>query len=57
MGWLIFIGVLILVSAMISRFQEEDKSSGDEYLIDEEDPDNPHYEEMQEEFFDEFEDY
>ena len=57
MGWLTALVVLILISAVISRFREEDEPSGNEFLIDDEDPDNPHYEEMQEEFFDEFEDY
>lgn len=59
MGWIITIIVIIVILNIIAHASRSNRSSGDNdstFLIDEQDPDNPMFEEMQEEFFDEFED-
>ena len=57
MGWLLVIGLIVIVAALLSGNKDTDAKEYQkrDYMIDEEDPNNPHYEEMQEEFFDEFE--
>jgi len=65
MGWIIgVIAVIVIVSLVRKAAGGAESQTGDSkqkteertYFIDEQDPDNPMYEEMQEEFFDEFED-
>ncbi len=59
MGWIVVIIIIIIVLNGIARSGKGRASSGSKdnfFVIDDQDPDNPMFEEMQEEFFDEFED-
>ena len=59
MGWVIFIVVVIVIIAAALGHHSPDEQEEDNismtYLIDDQDPENPMHDEMQEEFFDEFE--
>ncbi len=65
MIWVVVIIVFIIIVALVAKanppdtdafLNERHKETQEKtYLFDDQDPENPMYEEMQEEFFDEFE--
>lgn len=59
MGWIIAIIVIIVILNIIALASKSDTPSNGEdinFVIDDQDPENPMFEEMQEEFLDELED-